>query len=165
MPAATAQTHAGRRAAGSRRTRARTGRRAAGAAPAALPWSALGAGRHRAGQDGEPVFVVVAPRAFDETPQAVRALQEGANVVLNLANLPTCVRSRRAIGRATLPRSLLTHTNTNTRLDEQQRAVDFVAGACHALWGHQETLSDTMFLFTPAETRVRSFTDTEDPFA
>ena len=43
--------------------------------------------------------------------------------------------------------------------------VDFVAGACHALWGHQETLSDTMFLFTPAETRVRSFTDTEDPFA
>lgn len=46
-----------------------------------------------------------------------------------------------------------------TRLDDQQRAVDFVAGAAHALYGHQEALSDNMFLFTPAETRVRSVSD------
>ena len=51
----------------------------------ALPWNAFG-GR---GKD-EPVFVVVCPTSFEETPQAVRALQEGANVVLNLTKLETC---------------------------------------------------------------------------
>lgn len=55
----------------------------------AMPWSdALPFGGRKS--SAEPVFVVVAPTMFDETTQAVRALQEGANVVLQLSNLPSC---------------------------------------------------------------------------
>ncbi len=34
-------------------------------------------------------------------------------------------------------------------LDEQQRAVDFLAGGCYALAGEQEMLAEGIFVFTP----------------
>jgi len=34
-------------------------------------------------------------------------------------------------------------------LDDQQRAVDFLAGGCYALAGEQEMLADGIFVFTP----------------
>ena len=67
----------------------RTTHRATKTKAMAMPWSdALPFGGRKS--SAEPVFVVVAPTMFDETTQAVRALQEGANVVLQLSNLPSC---------------------------------------------------------------------------
>ncbi len=34
-------------------------------------------------------------------------------------------------------------------LDDQQRAVDFLAGGCYALAGEQEMLAEGIFVFTP----------------
>ena len=34
-------------------------------------------------------------------------------------------------------------------LEEQQRAVDFLAGGCYALAGEQEMLAEGIFVFTP----------------
>jgi len=34
-------------------------------------------------------------------------------------------------------------------LEDQQRAVDFIAGACYALEGQQDALAESIFIFFP----------------
>eukprot|EP00898_Chlorokybus_atmophyticus_P004422 jgi/Chlat1/4981/Chrsp32S04959 len=81
-------------------------------------------GSSRRGEEGEQVVSVMWPTSFDEVPQAIAALREGSSVVMNLSSIAS--------------------------IEEQQRCVDFVAGGCFAMNGHQDTLSDSVFLFLPA---------------
>eukprot|EP00850_Spirogloea_muscicola_P022173 SM000281S10741 [mRNA] locus=s281:74458:75386:+ [translate_table: standard] len=74
-----------------------------------------------------------------QTFSAISALRDGSNVVRNLSQL-------------------------KSSLEEQQRCVDFVAGGCHALDGHQECLSEEVFLFAPAGVRIAS-AHSKDTFA
>lgn len=66
--------------------------------------------------------VVMEPHSFEEIPKAVRSIQEGKSVVLNLTILDP---------------------------DAAQRAVDFVAGGTYGMKGHQERIGESIFLFTP----------------
>ena len=66
--------------------------------------------------------VVMEPHSFEEIPKAVRFIQEGKSVVLNLTILDP---------------------------DAAQRAVDFVAGGTYGMKGHQERIGESIFLFTP----------------
>ena len=55
--------------------------------------------------------------------EAVASLHEGNTVIVNVQRMES--------------------------LDEQQRAVDFLAGGCYALAGEQEMLAEGIFVFTP----------------
>jgi FtsZ-interacting cell division protein YlmF len=83
------------------------------------------------GRDSAPVefsdsnlneVIVIEPHSFEEIPQAIRSIQNGKSVVLNLTVLDP---------------------------DEAQRAVDFVAGGTYGMNGHQERIGESIFLFTP----------------
>ena len=54
---------------------------------------------------------------------AVQSLHEGNTVIVNVQGMGS--------------------------LDDQQRAVDFLAGGCYALAGEQEMLAEGIFVFTP----------------
>lgn len=71
--------------------------------------------------DGE--VVIMEPHLFEEALQAIQALWEGKSVLLNLRMMTP---------------------------QQAQRTVDFVAGGIYALSGHQERLSESIFLFTPS---------------
>ena len=66
---------------------------------------------------------VIEPRAFDEALDIVEQLRCRKSVVLNLQYLDN---------------------------EESQRVVDFLAGATHALDGHQQRVGQGVFIFAPS---------------
>ncbi len=68
-------------------------------------------------------FAIFWPKCFREAATSVNSLQQGHVVVVNVSGIP--------------------------ELEDQQRAVDFVAGACYALEGQQDVLADSIFIFSP----------------
>lgn len=78
--------------------------------------------------------LVLEPRSFDEGLQIIGQLRERRAVVLNLHYLPQ---------------------------EQQQRLVDFVAGATTALDGHQERISDSIFMFSPANHKISTLRQNE----
>ncbi len=66
--------------------------------------------------------IVVEPRAFDEALDIVEQLKCRKSVVLNLHYLDS---------------------------EESQRVVDFLAGATHAIEGHQQRVGQGVFIFAP----------------
>ena len=51
--------------------------------------------------------------------------------------------------------TIVVNVNGLSSLEDQQRAVDFLAGGCFALGGDQAMLSDGIFAFTPDGAVVR----------
>ena len=80
--------------------------------------------------EGRHAYVVMWPTDFTEGAGAVAAMRGNQSVVLNIGRM-----------KATNP--------GRSREMEQQRLVDFVAGATHALGGTQAALADGVFLFCP----------------
>lgn len=74
--------------------------------------------------------VVIEPRSFDEALAILDNLRSRKAVILNLMGLSA---------------------------DQSQRLVDFVSGACHALDGHQEKIGESIFLFTPSNVVINTF--------
>lgn len=66
--------------------------------------------------------VVMEPHSFEEMPQVIQLLRERKSVFLNLKRMDP---------------------------EQAQRSVDFVAGGTYAIKGHQERVSEAIFLFTP----------------
>lgn len=63
------------------------------------------------------------PKCFREAATSVNSLQQNNVVVVNISGIPN--------------------------LEDQQRAVDFIAGACYALEGQQDVLAESIFIFFP----------------
>ena len=73
-------------------------------------------------------LMVVEPRSFSEdSMQLIKYLQEGRTIVLNLHLLDK---------------------------EQAQRLVDFVSGATQALYGHQQKIADTVFIFAPTNISI-----------
>ena len=68
-------------------------------------------------------FAIFWPKCFREAATSVNSLQQGHVVVVNVSGIP--------------------------ELEDQQRAVDFIAGACYALEGQQDVLAESIFIFFP----------------
>ena len=68
-------------------------------------------------------FAIFWPKCFREAATSVNSLQQGHVVVVNVGGIP--------------------------KLEDQQRAVDFIAGACYALEGQQDVLAESIFIFLP----------------
>jgi len=68
-------------------------------------------------------FAIFWPKCFREAATSVNSLQQGHVVVVNVSGIPD--------------------------LEDQQRAVDFIAGACYALEGQQDALAESIFIFFP----------------
>jgi len=68
-------------------------------------------------------FAIFWPKCFREAATSVNSLQQGHVVVVNVSAIPD--------------------------LEDQQRAVDFIAGACYALEGQQDALAESIFIFFP----------------
>ncbi|QDZ19167.1 hypothetical protein HOP50_02g16810 [Chloropicon primus] len=68
-------------------------------------------------------FAIFWPTCFREAATSVNSLQQGHVVVVNVGGIPN--------------------------LEDQQRAVDFIAGACYALEGQQDVLAESIFIFFP----------------
>jgi len=85
---------------------------------------------------GAPEVLLMEPRSFDEIPQAVRALKERKSVVLNLGLMEP---------------------------EQAQRAADYVAGGAFAVDGHQERLGEHIFLFTPNNVQISSYSPPPPP--
>ena len=79
--------------------------------------------------------VVIEPRSFDEALAILDNLRTRKAVILNLMGLAP---------------------------DQSQRLVDFVSGACHALDGHQEKIGESIFLFTPSNVVINTFSSERD---
>ena len=75
------------------------------------------------------------PRCFREAASSVNSIQQGHTVVVNVSEIP--------------------------QLDEQQRAVDFIAGGCYALEGQQDMLAESIFVFYPSAKHQRAASDGE----
>eukprot|EP00793_Prasinoderma_coloniale_P004752 PRCOL_00000513-RA len=86
--------------------------------------------------EAEHNYVVLWPTSFSECASAISQLKEGSTVVINLS----------AIG----------------SVDEQQRSIDFVAGGCYAMDGHQECLAEGVFLFAPSDMPVATASSRRD---
>ena len=71
--------------------------------------------------------VVVEPRQFGETVKIIAYLKNRKSVVINLHHMEK---------------------------EAGQRTIDFVAGATHALDGHQKRLGEMIFLFTPTSVTI-----------
>jgi len=71
--------------------------------------------------------LVLEPRSFDDALTIINFLKEKKAVILNLHTLPA---------------------------EQEQRLVDFVAGATHALEGFQERVSDHIFAFSPSNHKI-----------
>ena len=74
-----------------------------------------------------PEIVVIEPRYFEETSQAIQALRESKIVILKLSRLEP---------------------------NQAQRAADFVTGGTYAIDGHTELIGEQIFLFTPRGVQV-----------
>lgn len=79
--------------------------------------------------------LVLEPRSFDDALSIIGHLREKRAVILNLHALPA---------------------------DQEQRLVDFVAGATHALDGHQERVSDHIFTFSPSNVKINAQRQTDN---
>lgn len=66
--------------------------------------------------------VVIEPHSYTEVSQAIHALWQCKSVVLDLSKM---------------------------KPEQVQRAVDFIAGATHALQGKQEQVGEDIFIFIP----------------
>jgi cell division inhibitor SepF len=74
-----------------------------------------------------PEIIVVKLQSLEDTPQALRALQERKAVILNLSRLAP---------------------------EKAQRVVDWIAGGTCAIDGHTYCLGEKTFLFTPSSVHV-----------
>lgn len=83
---------------------------------------------------GQTEVLLVEPQSFEEMPPLVTALKQRKAVVLNLSLMDA---------------------------DAAQRCVDFVAGGVFAIDGHQERVSETVFLFTPASMQINTHAPSE----
>ena len=73
--------------------------------------------------------LVIEPRSFDDALEIVEELRSRRSVVLNLQYLDA---------------------------EQSQRVVDFLAGATHALDGHQQRIGQGVFIFAPSNFTVTS---------
>jgi cell division inhibitor SepF len=73
---------------------------------------------------------VYEPRSFEDVTDISKRLIEGDSIALNLGMM------------------------ASDDPDMAQRAVDFIAGTCFAVDGHQKALTETLFIFTPANTKI-----------
>lgn len=76
--------------------------------------------------------VVIEPRAFEESLEIVNNLIEKKSIILNLHLLDA---------------------------EQSQRLVDFLAGATHAVNGHQQKIGEGVFIFTPCNVSISSETE------
>jgi len=76
--------------------------------------------------------VIVEPRGFEDSLVMVEHLRNRRTVVLNLHLLD---------------------------MGQSQRVVDFLAGATHAIDGHQQRIGDGVFLFTPSNVSISTELD------
>ena len=76
--------------------------------------------------------MVVEPKTFEESLEAVNNLRCRKSLILNLHLLDA---------------------------DQCQRVVDFVSGATHAIDGHQQKVGDGVFLFTPKNINIAMETE------
>lgn len=74
-------------------------------------------------------MLIVEPKTFEEVLEIVDSLRERKAVIVNLSSLDP---------------------------EPAQRLIDFVAGATHALDGHQERIGDSIFLFSPSNVVINS---------
>lgn len=74
-------------------------------------------------------MLIVEPKGFEEALEIVCSLRERKAVIVNLSALEP---------------------------EPAQRLIDFVAGATHALDGHQERIGDGIFLFSPSNVVINS---------
>lgn len=82
-------------------------------------------------------MLVLEPRSFDDALAILTHLEERRTVILNLHALAA---------------------------DQEQRLVDFVAGATHALHGHQERVSEHIFAFSPSNVKINAQRQNEQPW-
>ena len=80
----------------------------------------------------QPFIYVTEPREFTEMAICIDAMKQGNAINLNL---------------------------TMQEPEMAQRSVDFVAGGCYALEGHQERIGESVFLFAPKNYKVVSAPD------
>jgi FtsZ-interacting cell division protein YlmF len=74
-------------------------------------------------------IVIVEPENFQEVLYLIEPLRNSRTIILNLGLLDT---------------------------SQSQRAVDFMAGATHAISGHQQQIADKVFIFTPSNVELSS---------
>ncbi len=74
-------------------------------------------------------MLIVEPKSFNEATEIVEALRVRKAVILNLSALDT---------------------------ESSQRLVDFIAGATHAIDGHQQQIGQGIFLFSPSNVAINS---------
>lgn len=79
---------------------------------------------------GQAEVVLMKPQTFEEIPQAVLILRDRKSLVLDLSLLEA---------------------------DQAQRCADYVAGGAFAIDGHQERLSEKVFLFTPNFVQISNY--------
>lgn len=70
---------------------------------------------------------VYEPRCFEEATIIARQLIDGNSVSLNLRSMD---------------------------VDQAQRSIDFIAGACFMAGGNQEAIAESIFFLTPADTKI-----------
>lgn len=83
---------------------------------------------HPSAQPSSEVLVIE-PRSFDESLEIVGHLRERKSVLLNLHMIDK---------------------------EQSQRIVDFLAGATHAIDGHQQRIGEGVFLFAPANVQINA---------
>jgi len=74
-------------------------------------------------------MLIVEPKSFEEALEVVESLRVRKAVIVNLSSLEP---------------------------EAAQRLIDFVAGATHALDGHQQRVGDGIFLFSPSNVVINS---------
>ncbi|MFH0703210.1 MAG: cell division protein SepF [bacterium] len=75
---------------------------------------------------------VIEPRSFEESLDIVNNLRDKKSIILNLHLLDA---------------------------EQSQRIVDFLAGATHAIDGHQQRIGEGVFIFTPNNVSISSETE------
>ena len=74
-------------------------------------------------------MLIVEPKSFTEATAIVSSLRERKAVIVNLGSLDS---------------------------ESSQRLVDFIAGATHAIDGHQQQIGQGIFLFSPSNVAINS---------
>jgi cell division inhibitor SepF len=83
---------------------------------------------HPSAQPSSEVLVIE-PRSYDEALEIVDHLRQRKSVLLNLHMIDK---------------------------EQSQRIVDFLAGATHAIDGHQQRIGEGVFLFAPANVQINA---------
>ncbi|MBI6546955.1 MAG: cell division protein SepF [Cyanobacteria bacterium NC_groundwater_1444_Ag_S-0.65um_54_12] len=82
-------------------------------------------------------MLVLEPRSFDDALAIITHLRERRAVIVNLHAVPS---------------------------DQEQRLVDFVSGATHAIDGNQERVADHIFAFSPPNVKINAQRQNEQPW-